>query len=98
MTISPAEIVMYYDILLYICDFVQRIDLMFFLRENMNDIIKLLTNRMTKYEVVTQSSNVKKERELEKEEDSEENPEKDPEEKSKGKQCKADEAPNPGSD
>ncbi|MFQ6645170.1 hypothetical protein Gotur_020469 [Gossypium turneri] len=156
MTISPAEIVMYYDVPLYIYDFVQRTDLMFFPRENMNGIIKLLTDKtsewkiivpalrnihmptskgadgtamscpstkqvsnletefgpifedyarknglklplfpIAKYEVVTESSKVKKERELEKVEDLKENLEKDPEEESKGKQYKADEAPNP---
>ncbi|MFQ6643796.1 hypothetical protein Gotur_017519 [Gossypium turneri] len=42
ISISPPEIARYYNIPLYLCDFVQCMDLMYFLGENMEDIINLL--------------------------------------------------------
>lgn len=42
ISISPLEIATYYDVPLNLCDFVQLTNLMFFPRENMKNIIKLL--------------------------------------------------------
>lgn len=44
ISITPPEIARYYDFPFYVSDFIQQIDLMYFPRENMDNVINLLTD------------------------------------------------------